>query len=354
MPTVDEPRFSAFRRDDLPLSHPYEILKLLIFVWFLPLRVLMIVTWVLLYSAISHVSMLGNPDPFRPLSPFYRWFVSGFLHTIPYFFRFTHLFLAVFGFYNIKIVGDNSLTSPEGVRANICVANHSCYVDMLMMMHAMPEVPSFLAKAATKNVPLFGTLSGVWQCVFVERREGKRTEGEKAQAAGGATKAGAAAGRGGSVASSHSSSSERKHSSLRELLKERAMDSRLPPIVIFPEGTTTNNRCLMDFKNGAFQPGQPVKPVIIKYPHKYFGLSWESVTFPYHLLRMMCQFVNHCEIHFLPVYCPSEEEIADPTLYAENVQKMMAEYMQVPIVKCSIKDKFDYLDLIRGTKFSDE
>lgn len=38
----------------------------------------------------------------------------------------------------------------------------------------------------------------------------------------------------------------------------------------------------------------------------------------------MAQFYSRCEIEFLPVYTPSEEEKADANLYAKNVRDIMA------------------------------
>jgi hypothetical protein len=38
----------------------------------------------------------------------------------------------------------------------------------------------------------------------------------------------------------------------------------------------------------------------------------------------MCQFVNHMEVIQLPVYSPSEKELTDPKLYANNVRAQMA------------------------------
>ncbi len=39
----------------------------------------------------------------------------------------------------------------------------------------------------------------------------------------------------------------------------------------------------------------------------------------------MTQFCTYCELEFLPVYTPSEEEKRDPHLYANNVRRIMAE-----------------------------
>ena len=37
------------------------------------------------------------------------------------------------------------------------------------------------------------------------------------------------------------------------------------PMLLFPEGTTTNGRYLLPFKSGAFLAGYPVQPVILHY-----------------------------------------------------------------------------------------
>lgn len=38
----------------------------------------------------------------------------------------------------------------------------------------------------------------------------------------------------------------------------------------------------------------------------------------------LTQFFTYCELEFLPVYVPSEEEKKDPQLYAQNVRDVMA------------------------------
>ena len=41
----------------------------------------------------------------------------------------------------------------------------------------------------------------------------------------------------------------------------------------------------------------------------------------WHILRMQAQFFNHLQIEILPVYYPSEAEMSDAKLYAENVRR---------------------------------
>lgn len=43
----------------------------------------------------------------------------------------------------------------------------------------------------------------------------------------------------------------------------------------------------------------------------------------------MCKLNIGLTLNFLPVYYPSEEEIKDPALYADNVRRMMARSLNV-------------------------
>ena len=48
-------------------------------------------------------------------------------------------------------------------------------------------------------------------------------------------------------------------------------------VALFPEGTTTNRKCLISFKTGAFQPGVPVQPVVVKWPNHFDCVTWAFV-----------------------------------------------------------------------------
>lgn len=42
--------------------------------------------------------------------------------------------------------------------------------------------------------------------------------------------------------------------------------SSFPRVLVFPEGTCTNQRALITFKHGPFMPGQNIQPVTVRYP----------------------------------------------------------------------------------------
>merc|ERR1719203_722051 len=94
------------------------------------------------------------------------------------------------------------------------------------------------------------------------------------------------------------------------------------PLLIFPEGTTTNGRGLIDFKKGAFVSGRPVRPVLIVYTGPFdpattsYTMSETGDISAFSHAEWAAQMVGHfkhsCEVRVLPPYLPSEEEQQDP------------------------------------------
>lgn len=47
------------------------------------------------------------------------------------------------------------------------------------------------------------------------------------------------------------------------------------PLLLFPEGTTSNGSCLLRFKTGVFAGGVPVYPVTVKFDVRRFSPAFE-------------------------------------------------------------------------------
>ncbi|KAH6945680.1 hypothetical protein HPB50_009604 [Hyalomma asiaticum] len=101
-----------------------------------------------------------------------------------------------------------------------------------------------------------------------------------------------------------------RQNTVREITRRATSKEPWSQVIIFPEGTCTNRSCLITFKQGAFVPGVPVQPVLIRYPNELY----------------------------LPVYVPSEREKKDPKLYAENVRCLMAKALRIPLSSYSYDD----------------
>lgn len=262
---------------------------------------MVLLTWYFFLLKITMFSTAGRVDLTKPLP---KWKKLLFVEAAQPLCR---LMLMVLGFWRIKTSGPPSLEGEQG-KANILVMNHVSHFDILVMMAvAYDGIPSFVAKRAVQSAPLFGYKSMVWQSLYVDNRSGSQPGGNLAQK-----------------------------------IADRGADHSLNPVMIFPEGTTSNGESVIQFRSGAFISGHPVKPVAIRYPPGSFSPSWESIGGLYHMFRVFSQFSNACEVHWLPIHYPTDAEKKDPRLYAENVRTEIAAELNVPKVDASYQDKLDY------------
>lgn len=137
-----------------------------------------------------------------------------------------------------------------------------------------------------------------------------------------------------------------------ESIKRRADQTKeglFPQTIIFPEGTCTNAKALIKFKAGAFHPGTPVQPVVLRpcsirnTDGKYHKTGVDTQTWTWNQnLNLFCLYWltmaqprSAFEMEYLPVYYPSEEEKADPDLFGRNVRAVMAAKLKVPVMDVS-------------------
>ena len=103
---------------------------------------------------------------------------------------------------------------------------------------------------------------------------------------------------------------------------------------IFPEGTNTNRKKLIQFKRGAFTPGAAIQPVLFRYEgyDTLDAITWtfkQNHSYLFSVWLLLVKPVNNIEVHFLPVYHPTPKEKADSDLYARNVQCLMAKELDI-------------------------
>lgn len=148
--------------------------------------------------------------------------------------------------------GRDEAGAKEQPEAAAVVSNHCGYVDVAI--HMARYFPSYLARRGTEHLVMVGAVARATQCLFVEREN--KTEG--------------AAGVAGQVKArmeQHAEEEQRRAAAAAAGARGGCWSAvrRPRPMLLFPEGTTTNNSCLLPFKTGAFLAGLPVKPVVIKY-----------------------------------------------------------------------------------------
>ena len=198
-----------------------------------------------------------------------------------------------------KYLGDDYNFDPNE-KYSLLVSNHTGFYDVIinMSLHSC----GFMAKDETKNYPFVGQLAKGINCLFV-KRENKEDRAKI-------------------------------FTQLEERQKGFYEGTNLSPLMLFPEGTTTNGQYILKFKRGAFYALLPIKPQIIlldKNLNYSVGIGVSSAPFNY--FRSLAYFgcnVNLCE---LPVIKPTEymwEHYSDLgnekwEIYAEVTRKIMCE-----------------------------
>ena len=171
-----------------------------------------------------------------------------------------------------KYLGEDYSFSPNE-KYSLIISNHTGFYDIIMNMAI--NSCGFMAKDETKDVPLVGIIAKAINCLFVKRE------------------------------------SESDRERIFTILEQRQRDfyegKILAPLLLFPEGTTTNGKYILKFKRGAFYNLLPIKPQLILLEDNVdysVGIGVSSVELNY--FRSLCYCgckMNLCE---LPVIKPTE------------------------------------------------
>ena len=203
----------------------------------------------------------------------------------------------------IRMPVHTRIDDQESMNAKLFLPTHTCLFESLVLLaklgHFRPMAAEF-----TKKIPVFNMFADCLTPLYVNRGKGKG---------------------GGLVAQ------------LIESLNEGVYRH-----VIFPEGTYSNGKHLLKFKSGAFVPGHPLTPIAFSFPEYTPFWNREESSFGVQLYRILSRWYTPVEIHFLPLYTPSEEEKQDPKLFAENVRTLLSEATGRTLSKYDVKDSPNY------------
>ncbi|CAM6038395.1 unnamed protein product [Sphagnum compactum] len=259
-----------------------QLLKTLLLLPLFLLRAVCLVTLMALGYVFIRLALLGVSDPlFKPFNRFRRaslWTVRAGARAV----------LFTMGYYYIPVKGRPAHRS----QAPIIVCNHISFVDPIFVFYR--HLPVIVSAKENVEMPIVGVFLKALQIIPVDRV-----------------------------------SAESRHHAAGNI-RRRAIDNNWPHVMLFPEGTTTNGQAIISFKTGAFSPGLPVQPMIVRYPHKHVNPCWADQGGPLVVLfHLMTQFVNYMEVEYLPVVVPTLKEVRDPHEYAERVRRMMASHLGV-------------------------
>jgi len=254
-----------------------------------PLRFTLLITTVFLAWVVSSISLFGLSEDEILNQPLTGWRktnkkVASFLGRLC--FRLT-------GFMIVETKGQMASKEEASI---LVVAPHSTFFDGFVVFWC--DLPYIVSRHENRKIPLLGKCIEFAQSLFVCRED-----------------------------------PQSRQKTVKKIVERAQDDTEWPQLLIFPEGSTSNRKALMSFKPGAFVPGKPVQPVLIRYPNEVDTVTWtwnqqhgaKSV-----LWLTLTQPFSRASLEFLPVYQPSPEEIADPKLFGSNVRQVMAKALQVP------------------------
>ncbi|XP_002753635.1 lysophospholipid acyltransferase LPCAT4 isoform X1 [Callithrix jacchus] len=208
----------------------------------------------------------------------------------------SRLLFFLLGFLRIRVRGQRASRLQAPV---LVAAPHSTFFDPIVLLPC--DLPKVVSRAENLSVPVIGALLRFNQAILVSR---------------------------------HDPASRRRV--VEEVRRRATSGGKWPQVLFFPEGTCSNKKALLKFKPGAFIAGVPVQPVLIRYPNSLDTTSW-AWRGPGVLKVLWLTASQPCsivDVEFLPVYHPSPEESKDPTLYANNVQRVMAQALGIPATEC--------------------
>lgn len=269
------------RTPSFPLLHALILLPLF------ALRLALFIACALSAALFSNLACLGLslsdplPPSRRPLLLPVAFFLRALLFSLGYHF-----------------VHERGAPDPS---VRIFVSNHSSFVETVFFAYRLRSAA--VSRSENLRIPVVGAITTALRCIFVDRT---------------------------SPASRAATVAE---------IRRRANDPAFPPLLVFPEGTTTNGRAIISFKTGAFTPSLPVQPVLLRY--KFRSLDPSFVTAGPGLgglvARLASQVYNRLEVEWLPTHTPSPEEVRDPAVFASAVRRAMASGLGV----CATEHSYD-------------
>lgn len=316
---VEHAAFDPFRRKVVKVPSHIQILIRLASLLLIPFRIC--VAWLAILIAYVFARVFGPRVTASSVADFEVSVIPPWRRAIvSYTSRFLgRALLVALGFWRVEGCDDVDYKHEEALKATI-VCNHSSVADPCLLAYLY--APSFVAKTHVYNLPGVGRVGAAQHAFYIDRLHGSRF----------------------SVAGKIA---ERQKMVLKA-------DGALPPVAIFPEGTTTNGDHLLKFRTGAFLAGAPVVPVLIRYAYDWFSPSYESIKTGKYISGVLSQFANYVRYHRLPVYYPSAAEKADASLYAKNVYELMLRKSEevfghglIPS-QSNLVDKLEYLSIFRG------
>lgn len=209
---------------------------------------------------------------------------------------------------------------------SLIICNHLGIYEIQYLMYKY--APGFIAKSSIKSYPFIGFIAEKLDTLWIDR------------------------------------SDKNSRNEIFTLLKQRQSDyinkKVLSPLIVFPEGTTTNGSHILKFKIGAFDSLLPIKPIIFEPDHKSIGegISSSVISMTYDFITF-----NHVfKFYELPVIYPTdymyqnyksiypEKNLSNGEIYSEVAREIMCEISGNQKSDKSYNDWLNYKSIVFNTK----
>ena len=93
-------------------------------------------------------------------------------------------------------------------------------------------------------------------------------------------------------------------------------------LVMAPEGTCGDGRCMLRFRTGAFVPGAPVLPICFRYNKRKINPAWTIINEGWHFVSLSCDLIQSalCSESNDPSRYPSSSVLGDSERYLFSVE----------------------------------
>lgn len=150
---------------------------------------------------------------------------------------------------------------------------------------------------------------------------------------------------------------------LDEKMKNIALNKEYSELAIFPEGTTSNGRYLLPFKQGAFMNFLPLKPLVIEIDSlSKISLAMDIIEMTTHVIIVCCVLYHSVTLYSIPDFYPTkyfieeyipsviQEQQKPWQVYAEVMRTIMNQVSNISKGNQTYEDKVQLLDILRNKK----
>ena len=223
------------------------------------------------------------------------------------------LFSMGFHFVDEKRIKFNEKNYPklekkgEIDESEVIVSNHVCMIDICY--NFTKNARCFVMKESLMNIGIVGFVAKFFQGLTVNRRE--------------------------------ESSRKKLIADLHERVSNIKDKKIYNKLVIFPEGTTSNNHGLLNFKKGAFMLKSNLRIIGLKYGKRRICVQQNSISMLDNILGIFCNLYNELEVFEIDGAIGAKEGVKDEE-FMNEVRKMMCQEFGFKDTGGSYREKVEF------------